>query len=185
MKFLIPILMLALLACNGKSDEQKKEIPALAKKPEIDFDMGSSPEAFSAKTTDGSTFNSQDYIGKYWVVFVYGKNYLTKSDSYDMVAELNETHKKFGDKIPMIGIFSGISGDDIATKKLLENAKFTFKQIDNSQNIDREKVINESTWCTPAKIIINPKGKVIYNGCGGGGETLEYKLDSLIHTEKW
>lgn len=175
MKPLILILFLSFLACNDK-----KEVPFAPKKADVNFDLGSSPKFFSAKTTDGTTFNSKDYLGKYWVIFVYQDNFLT-----DMVAELNETHKNFGNKFPMIGILNGLSEDDKATKQLLDNAKFNFKQIDNSEGLNKEKVINELTWCTPAKIIINPKGKVIYNDCGGGGTKLEYKLDSLVHTEKW
>ena len=184
-KTIIPsLLLMILMACNAKPQEDKMKELIAANKADVDFDLGSTPANFSAKTIDGKAFNSVDNKGKYWVVFVYPTNYLTKSESYDMEAELNETHKLFGDKFPMIGIVTGLSDDEKATKKLFDASKIEFKQIDNTEGPDKEKSIKENIFCTPAKIIINPEGKVIYNGCGGKTKTLDYKLDSLIKADK-
>lgn len=174
------LLIIMLFGCTGKSQDEKTQEMATESKPKVDLLQGSTPINFSAKTTDGSIFNSADNKGKYWAIFVYDKSYLTKSESYDMVAELNETYKKFGNKIPMVGIANGFSDDENVIKQLFAKANFSFKQIDNTQGPEKEQKVNENVFCTPAKILIDPTGKVVYNGCGGKTETFDYKLDSLV-----
>ena len=169
------------MACNSAPKEQTMEEKlAEYNQSKIDLLIGATPDEFSAKTTDGSLFNSKDYKGKYWVLFVYDSGSIAKSETYDMVAELNKTHQLFGDKIPMVGMANGFSDDEPALKKLFAEAKFSFKQIDNTEGPDKEKPINDNVFCTPAKILIDPNGKVLYNGCGGKTDTFDYKLDSLV-----
>lgn len=179
-----PCLILTILSCNNETKGEKIEKMRAHHKTDVDLLIGRSPKEFSAKTTDGSVFNSKENKGKFWAIFVYEGNYLTKSESYDMVAELNQTHKLFGNKISMIGLVNGFSDDESELKKLFTIAKLNFKQIDNTEGPGKEKPINDNVFCTPAKILIDPNGKVVYNGCGGKTETFNYKLDSLIKADK-
>ncbi|SOD13326.1 peroxiredoxin family protein [Pedobacter xixiisoli] len=173
-------LALVFTACNSApKEETMEEKLATYNKSKIDLLMGAKPE-FSAKTTDGSVFNSKDNKGKYWVLFVYDSGSIAKSESYDMAAELNKTYELFGDKIPMVGLVNGFSDDEPALQKLFAEAKFSFKQIDNTEGPNKEKPLNDNVFCTPAKILIDPNGKVVYNGCGGKTQTFDYKLDSLV-----
>lgn len=100
------------------------------------------------------------------------------------MAELNATHQKYGSQFPMIGIVNGFSDDPAKMTKSITEAKFNFKQIDNTQGPEKEEAVNENVYCTPAKILIDPAGKVIYNGCGGKTETFNVLLDSLVRTNK-
>jgi cytochrome oxidase Cu insertion factor (SCO1/SenC/PrrC family) len=186
MKNLLFLMLLSLIvsSCNRQSKEDKMKEFIAANKADVDFDIGSTPKNFSVKTTDGTTFNSKVNKGKYWVVFVYSHKYLTKTDDYDMVAELNETYKKFGDKLPMIGIAEGLSEDEKETKKLFEGAKLQFKQIDNTEGIEKEEKIKDNVVCTPAKILIGPDGKVMINTCGGKNNALDVELERLIKEGK-
>ncbi|MDQ1143143.1 hypothetical protein [Pedobacter agri] len=84
----------------------------------------------------------------------------------------------------MIGIGNGFSDDTAAMTKSILEAKFNFKQIDNTHGPEKDEVINENVYCTPAKILINPEGKVVYNGCGGKTETFDALLDSLVRTNR-
>ncbi|WP_316807897.1 hypothetical protein [Pedobacter agri] len=185
---LLSLMIIALFGCDGESqekikNEEMKEV-VIADKTAIDLLLGDSPKDFSVKTADGSLFKSADNKGKYWVIFVYQNSYLKKSDSYDLVAELNATHQKFGKHFPMIGIVNGFSDDAAAMTKSIIEAKFNFQQIDNTQGPEKDQVINENVYCTPAKILINPEGKVVYNACGGKTETFEVLLDSLVKANK-
>lgn len=185
---LLSLVIIALFGCNGESqekikDEKMKEV-VTANKTAINLLLGDSPKDFSVKTADGSLFKSADNKGKYWVIFVYQNSYLKKSESYDLVAELNATHQKFGKHFPMIGIVNGFSDDAAAMTKSIIEAKFNFQQIDNTQGPEKDQVINENVYCTPAKILINPEGKVVYNACGGKTETFEVLLDSLVKANK-
>lgn len=188
-KFITLILLLiTLFGCNGESqektkEEKMKEIIA-ANKADVDLLMGSTPKEFSAKTVDGSLFKSSENKGKYWIIFVYQNSYLKKSESYDLVAELNATHQKYGSQFPMIGIVNGFSDDPAKMTKSIAEAKFNFKQIDNTQGPEKEEEVNENVYCTPAKILIDPAGKVVYNGCGGKTETFNVLLDSLVRSNK-
>jgi len=180
---LLVVTAFILFGCNGNSQE-KKEKKMLPKKAAVDLLTGSSPAAFSATTVDGTAFSSKDYTGKYWVIFVYTNSSLAKTETHDLVTELNTTYQKYGSKVPMIGIVNGFTDNEAVTKKDLLNAKIPFKQIDNTQGPDKEKRVDENVFCYTAKILIDPKGKVVYNGCGGGTETFNEKLDSLIKAEK-
>ncbi|WP_162796305.1 peroxiredoxin family protein [Pedobacter namyangjuensis] len=178
------LLVLTMSACSQANKEDKKEAEMIKPKITLDLLNGETPKHFTAKTTDGSTFNSAENKGKYWAVFVYDKSYLVKSDSYDMVAELKETIKNFGDKIPMLVIVNGFSDDEPALKKMIADAKISIKQIDNTEGPAKEKPLDDNVFCTPAKILIDPSGKVIYNGCGGKTNTFDVKLDSLVKANK-
>lgn len=177
-------LALIFTACNSTSTTNKQhmeeEKPAAHRKAKIDLLEGATPGEFSAKTTDGSIFNSKDNKDKYWVVFVYDSGSIAKTESYDLAAELNKTHQLFGDKIPIVGLVNGFSDDEPALQKLFAEAKFSFKQIDNTEGPNKEKPLDDNVFCTPAKILIDPTGKVVYNGCGGKTRAFDYKLDSLV-----
>lgn len=185
---ILSLILVTLFGCNGNSQEQKlkeqREAFFASDKAEVNFFKEATPKNFSAQTVDGSLFNSKENNGKYWVVFVYSKNYLTKSVSYDLVKELNETHKKYGSKFPMIGVVTGYSESEVEMKKKIDSANFRFKQIDNCAGPDQDKKFKENVFCEPAKILIDPKGKVVYHGCGGNTKTFNILLDSLIHTNK-
>ena len=177
------VLVLLFTACNSTSATKKKDMEekqATYSKAKIDLLEGATPGEFSAKTTDGSTFNSKDNKGKYWVVFVYDSGSIAKTETYDLAAELNKTYQLFGNKIPMVGLVNGFSDDEPALQKLFAEAKFSFKQIDNTEGPNKEKPLDDNVFCTPAKILIDPNGKVIYNGCGGKTTTFDIKLDSLV-----
>lgn len=178
------ILSMTFFSCTSQPKEDQATNTIAPKKASIDLLMGSTPKEFSAKTTDGNLFVSKANKGKFWVIFMYENSYLTKSDSYDLVAELNETHKLFDHKIEMIGIANGFSDDEAVLQKQFKAAKFNFPQIDNTEGPNKEKQLNDNVFCTPAKILIDPNGKVIYNGCGGHSNTLNLKLDSLIKANK-
>lgn len=185
---LLSLVVITLFGCQGKSQEktlkEKREAFFAANKADIDFFKDASPKNFSAKTVNGGLFNSKENNGKYWVIFFYSQNYLTRSESYDLVKELNETHKKYGSRFPMIGVVTGYSESEDGMKKRIDSANFTFRQIDNCAGPDQDKKFKENVFCEPAKILIDPKGKVIYNGCGGNTKTLDKLLDSLIRTKK-
>lgn len=140
---------------------------------------GSTPSAFSAKTTTGATFNSADNKGKYWVIFVYDNKYLTPRSDYSLPAELNATYEKFKKDVDFVGIINGNLDNHQELDKLLATAQIKFKQIDNTDSFERQAQINENIFCTPAKLLISPEGKVLYNGCGGHSDYLDFKLDSL------
>ena len=184
----LSLMLITLFGCNGESQEQTKEEKMkeiiAANKADVDLLLGSSPKEFSAKTVDGSLFKSGENKGKYWIIFVYQNSYLKKSESYDLVAELNATHQKYGSQFPMIGIVNGFSDDAAAMTTSITKAKFNFKQIDNTTGPGKEQAINENVYCTPAKILIDPAGKVVYNGCGGKTETFDILLDSLSKSKK-
>lgn len=133
---------------------------------------------------DGSIINSKDFKGKYWVLFVYDKSYLTKSGNYDMVAETNNTHKLFGKKLPMLALINGFCDNDAQLQKQVDSAKFSFSQIDNTQTPNKIRQIEHNVFCKPAKIIIDPNGKVVYNACGGNTEKFDLLLAALIKQEK-
>ena len=178
---ILAVLALIISACSSTPKEETLEEKLAAyNKSKIDLLMGATPDEFSVKTTDGSVFNSKDNKGKYWVLFVYDRGSIARGETYDMVDELNKTHQLFGDKILMIGMANGFSDDEPALQKLFAEAKFSFKQIDNTEGPNKEKPLNDNVFCTPAKILIDPNGKVVYNGCGGKTQTFDYKLDSLV-----
>lgn len=172
------------LNCNGRDKEERSKQFIAANKADIDFNIGSSPKYFSAKTVDGSKFSSEVNKGKYWIVFVYPIDHLKKSENYDMVAELNETYQRFGNKFPIIGIAEGFSEDEQETQKLFKESKLRFKQIDNTEGVNKEIKLKENVVCTPAKILIGPDGKVILNGCGGKTKSLDDELERLIKQNK-
>ncbi|WP_449386852.1 TlpA family protein disulfide reductase [Chryseobacterium lineare] len=176
--------ILLVLNCKGQDKEERSKQFIAAHKADIDFNIGSSPKYFSAKTIDGSIFNSEVNKGKYWVIFVYQIDDLKNSENYDMVAELNETYQRFGNKFQMIGIAEGFSENEQETQKLFKESKLRFKQIDNTEGVNKEIKLKENVVCTPAKILIGPDGKVILNGCGGKTKSLDDELERLIKQNK-
>lgn len=177
----------ALFACQSSPDQDKKTLDeyfAEQRKNQVDFSIGSQPRNFSVKTIDGQQFELAKQRGKHLVVFVYDKTWLKVDSSYNLSKELNGTYRKFKDQIAFIGIINGDLEPD-QLKTLLARSKMEFPQIDNTVNVDKNEVINDNVVCTPAKIIIDPAGKVLYNGCGGAvAEIINYKLDSIVHTTK-
>lgn len=174
-------------ACSQTPKQKEKTLAeelAEIRANQVDFSQDATPKEFSAKTTDGTTFNSKDNKGKFWVLFVYDKSYLTKSESYDIVAELNNTYKLYGAKIPMIGMANGLCENEEELKAKFATAKFSFAQIDNTKSPSKESKVKDNVFCTPAKIIIDPNGKVVYNGCGGKTEKFDLMLADLIKEEK-
>ncbi|MEJ2901075.1 peroxiredoxin family protein [Pedobacter panaciterrae] len=182
--FMPVLLFLVLLSCNGQNKEERLKQFIAANKADIDFNIGSRPKYFSVKTSDGSIFNSEVNKGKYWIVFVYQIEGLKKSEGYDMVADLNETFQRFGDKFPIIGIAEGFSDDEEATQKLFKESRLQFKQIDNTEAMNKEIKLKENVVCTPSKILIGPDGKVILNVCGGKTKSLDDELERLIIQNK-
>ncbi|KFF04626.1 peroxiredoxin family protein [Flavobacterium reichenbachii] len=172
--FLLLLIFPIMISCeNKKAQEEKdlKELQAMAlemKKNEIDFSLNAVPKYFSAKTIKGSSFNSEDYKGKNLVVFVYDKSYLKKSDSYDMAEELNEIYDLYKDKVQFIGIVEGFVDNDAELQDYLKSSKIAFDQIDNTISTDKEEKLHHNLVCSPAKILIDEKGKVTAASCGGG-----------------
>ncbi|TRX35864.1 AhpC/TSA family protein [Flavobacterium sp. ZT3R18] len=174
------VTLLLFLSCKENLKSTKEDIPYHAI-DKIDLFMGSTPKKIIAKTLDGSVFNSKEHTGKYLVIFIYDKGYLKKSESYDMVEELNTTYKDFKNKIHFIGIIKGFIESKKELNDLVSNSKIDFKQIDNTKSYKKNEKLDYNIFCSPAKIIISPEGKVIYSACGGKTETLNYKLDSIAN----
>lgn len=177
----------SLFGCQPSANKDKKTLDeyfAEQRKNQVDFNIGSQPRNFLVKTIDGQQFELAKQRGKHLVVFVYDKTWLKVDSSYNLSKELNGTYHKFKDQIAFVGIING----DIEPgqlKALLASSKMEFPQIDNTVSGDKSEVINDNVVCTPAKIIIDPAGKVLYNGCGGAvEEIINYKLDSIVHTAK-
>lgn len=177
------LLVFSIVACS-QAKQDKKEPETTKPKIVLNLLQGEIPKDFTVSTTNGKTFNSAENKGKYWAVFVYDKSYLTKSDSYDMVAELKETITKFGEKVPMLVIVNGFSDDEVKLKKLMADANISISQIDNTEGPEKEKPLDDNVFCTPAKILIDPSGKVVYNGCGGKTEKFDLMLTDLIKSQK-
>ncbi len=177
------LLTLLLFSCKEKEKDEEdflKQFP-IENPNKIKLFLNEVPKKFQAKTLDGSIFDSKENDGKYWVIFIYDKDYLQKSESYDMPTELNQTYNLYKDKVAFIGIIEGLIDSEEKLQQLLKNNDIKFKQIDNTRawNFKKEEVLNYNIYFSPAKIIINPEGKVIYNACGGHTETINYKLDSI------
>jgi cytochrome oxidase Cu insertion factor (SCO1/SenC/PrrC family) len=113
-------------------------------------------------------------------VFIYDKSYLKKSETYDMAKELNEIYSSHKDKVQFIGIIEGYVENENELKKYLNTSKIVFEQIDNTKSQNKPEILNYNMFCSPSKILINRKGKVIYSSCGGGdSDKLTQKLDSI------
>ena len=187
MKKLLQLLVILsfIISCQNKSQEQSdlKELQKQAqefRKKQIDFFINATPKYFSAKTLDGKLFNSKNYKGKNLLVFIYDKSYLKKSETYDMAKELNEIYSSHKDKVQFIGIIEGYVENENELKKYLNTSKIVFEQIDNTKSQNKPEILNYNMFCSPSKILINRKGKVIYSSCGGGdSDKLTQKLDSI------
>ncbi|MDH6251051.1 peroxiredoxin [Chryseobacterium sp. H1D6B] len=150
------------------------------KKSQIDFFLHAKPNYFSAKTIDGSVFNSQNYKGKNLIIFVYDKSYLKKSESYDMAEEFNALYTEFKNEAYFIGIVEGFVENEKELKNYLSQSDVLFEQIDNTKSYEKSEKLNYNIFCSPAKILINTDGKVIHSSCGGGNNSgITQKLDSI------
>ena len=174
-KILITILSLCILSCNGNKKEKAENDIAENQTPvgimenkSIDFFLDAQPKYFSAITISGKQFNSEDFRGKNLVVFIYSKNHLKSSETYDMPKELNEIYDTYKDKVSFVGIIEGFIENNKELNDYLNSSHILFEQIDNTISYEKTKILNYNTFCTPAKILINKDGKVIHSSCGGG-----------------
>ncbi|WP_417941528.1 peroxiredoxin family protein [Flavobacterium sp. RS13.1] len=179
-------ILLLLISCQNRKEQEENNLKRLQKqaqelmKNQIDFFMNATPKYFSAETLSGKRFNSQDFKNKNLVVFIYDKSYLKKSDTYDMTKELNEIYNAYKDKIEFIGIIEGYVENQNELDEYLKKSKILFEQIDNTISQDKPEILNYNMYCSPAKILIDPSGKVIHSSCGGGNSyELIQKLESI------
>ncbi|MDQ0592778.1 peroxiredoxin [Chryseobacterium ginsenosidimutans] len=185
-KNLSVFIILSILSCESKAEKKEKflkdfqEEAKEMKKNQIDLFLNAKPKYFSAKTTNGTTFNSQNYKGKNLVIFIYDKSYLKKSESYDMPEEYNTLYKEFKNNANFIGIVEGFIENEKELKDYLNQSNILFEQIDNTKSYDKSEKLNYNIFCSPAKILIDINGKVIHSSCGGGNTTeITRKLDSI------
>ncbi|MBK1898033.1 peroxiredoxin family protein [Chryseobacterium paridis] len=187
MKYIVILLViLSQISCESKEEKKQrifKEFEKEAKairKNQIDLFVNAKPKYFSAKTINGSVFNSQDYKGKNLVIFIYDKAYLKKSDSYNMAEEFNALYTEFKNEAHFIGIVEGFVENDKALKDYLSHSTVLFDQIDNTKSYNKSEKLNYNIFCSPAKILIDINGKVIHSSCGGGNNMIiGQKLDSI------
>jgi peroxiredoxin len=185
-KILALFIILSILSCESKEEKKEKflkdfqEQAKEMKKNQIDLFLHAKPKYFSAKTINGTPFNSQNYKGKNLVIFIYDKSYLKKNESYDMAEECNTLYKEFKDNAEFIGIVEGFIENEKELKDDLNQANILFEQIDNTKSYDKSEKLNYNIFCSPAKILIDVNGKVIHSSCGGGNITeISRKLDSI------
>ncbi|SDQ80312.1 Alkyl hydroperoxide reductase subunit AhpC (peroxiredoxin) [Chryseobacterium soldanellicola] len=179
-------IILSILSCESKEQKKEKFLKDIQeqakemKKNQIDLFLDAKPKYFSAKTINGTTFNSQNYKGKNLVIFIYDKSYLKKSDTYDMPEEFNSLYKEFKNNVGFIGIVEGFIENEKELKDHLNQSNILFEQIDNTKSYDKSEKLNYNIFCSPAKILIDINGKVIHSSCGGGNTTeISRKLDSI------
>lgn len=184
--FFLLFLFFAVSCNNKKNSDDEDFLKSFEKESKeyqknvINFDLNATPKDFSARTVNGKTFNSKEYAGKNTVIFIYNVSYLEKSESYNMSQELNEIYSSFKDDAHFIGIVEGFVVNEKDFKRNLKNSNLLFEQIDNTISESKSKELFYNIVCTPAKILIDKKGKVIASSCGGGNsEALVYKLDSI------
>lgn len=181
--YLITLSVLTLIiSCkkSGKDVELQKEI-AEFKKKRIDFNIGTTPRFFTANTISKKVFNSKDYRGKYLLLLVYEHGYFgdNPDSNYDIESDLNSIYESYKDKVSIIGIIEGYKESKKIDAETSE-PQFQFDQIDNTQNPEKKTQFDTNIWCTPAKILIGPDGKVIINSCGGGAhEKLVSELEKI------
>jgi peroxiredoxin len=185
-KILSLFIILSILSCESKEEKKEKflkdfqEQAKEMKKNQIDLCLHAKPKYFSAKTINGTTFNSQNYKGKNLVIFIYDKSYLKKSDTYDMPEEFNALYKEFKNNADFIGIVEGFIESEKELKDFLNQSNILFEQIDNTKSYDKSEKLNYNIFCSPAKILIDINGKVIHSSCGGGNSAeITQKLDSI------
>lgn len=182
------LLLLFCLACNNGSkeglNEAKGKDAMVQNQSDIDLLQGSSPKAFAVEAMDGKLYQSAENKGKFWVIYIYDNADLAAKKSGSTVKDIKELHEQFGNKVPMLGIVNGFNDDDQLLKDLFATAHLPFPHIDNTEGPHKIAPIKDNVFCTPASILINPEGKVIYNGCGSGLGTLSAKLGQLMKDNK-
>lgn len=159
-------------SCQKKEEpdiDRTKELAEYRKKL-ITLEPEQKLKDFSAKTISGKTFNTKDYLGKTLVIIVYRKDYLQKSDTYDMPAEMNRVYEATKDKANFIGILEDHDDDQKALHQKMKNSGILFDQIDNTQSTEKQKQILLGSFCYPLKTVIDKDGKIVYSKCGGHGE---------------
>jgi len=174
-KILLTILSFCILSCSWNSGNKKEKtnnnLYENQTMNKLDFFLDAQPEHFLAITISGKQFNSKDFIGQNLVVFIYSKNYLKSSETYNMPKELNEIYDTYKDKVSFVGIIEGFVENDKELNDYLNNSHILFEQIDNTISYEKTKNLTYNIFCTPAKILINKDGKVIHSSCGGGENT--------------
>ncbi|AZB17346.1 AhpC/TSA family protein [Chryseobacterium indologenes] len=193
MKKILLFLSFSLLAisCHNKKEESSaNKIDAMRKewlKNRLDFFSGATPAYFSAKTIDGKTFNSKDFKGKNLMIFIYSKTFLKKDPqaSYNMPDDCNGLYTSYKDNVGFIGILEGMIDREKDLQPILKDDLFEFDQIDNTKSPHKQEHLKYNIYCTPAKILIDSRGKVIHSSCGGAAdEELIRKLDSIKGGQK-
>lgn len=188
MKKILFFLTLSLLTdCQSKKEESStaedlKEMRKEWMKNRLDLFLGATPHYFSAKTIGGHSFHSKDYSGKNLMIFIYSKTFLKKDPqaSYNMVDDFNGLFTDYKDHVGFIGILEGLEENNKELQQILKDTNFQFDQIDNTKSPNKQEQLKYNIYCTPAKILINSKGKVIHSSCGGAtDEELIRKLDSI------
>jgi hypothetical protein len=168
-----------MMACKGQAKflEIKKETKDTSMK-KVDFNRGSIPAGFALETINSTVFDSKEMLGKYWVIYAYDNSYLKNEK---VVEELKSTYLKYSHKFKFLGIISGFAEDDEELEKMISHAAFDFPQINNTVSDSRTEILKDNIDCTPAKIIIDPDGRVMYNGCGAHVKAaIEFRLDSIL-----
>jgi len=187
MKHILALLIiLSVSSCESKEQKRERILKEFEKEAktlrnnQIDFSFNARPRYFSAKTMNGTVFNSQNYKDKNLVVFIYDKSYLKKSESYDMAEELNALYTKYKNDAYFIGIVEGFIEDEKELQDYLSHSHVLFEQIDNTKSYNKSEKLNYNLVCSPAKVLIDTNGKVIHSSCGGGNNlVIEQKLDSI------
>lgn len=190
-KILALFVVLSLLSCESKEEKKQRifkefeEEAKVIRKNQIDLFLNAQPKYFSAKTINGTDFNSQDYKGKNIVIFIYDKAYLKKSDSYNMAEEFNGLYTEFKNEAHFIGIVEGFVENEKQLKDYLNHSNILFEQIDNTKSYNKSEKLNFNLFCSPAKVLIDVNGKVIHSSCGGGNNLeITRKLDSIKSSTK-
>lgn len=178
---LLFLCTLVVLFYSCHSTEKDKEAKPGKVAPKIDFNTGSTIADFSVKTTAGKIFDTKNCKGKYWVVFYYNKSSIRTQGSFAQM--LNQTAKQFKNRINFLGIVNGFVENENEVLPLLKNAAFNFPQVDNTISYEKKSRLNDNIFCTPAGIIIDPGGKVIYHSCGDidvAGSEIRERLTQLV-----
>ncbi|WP_051941923.1 peroxiredoxin family protein [Maribacter forsetii] len=182
MSFKILVIVCIAFICFSCKEEKKVYTPIESTSIEVNMTLNEAPEDFRVQTINGNIFDSADHKGGYLVLFIYDKSYLKSSETYDMVAELNETYSRFKGKVTFVGVIEGLIESEEELRGMLAKCDIHFNQIDNTKNwsMQKQEKLDLNIFCTPAKIIIDPEGKVIFSSCGGKTESLNNELAYLV-----
>lgn len=152
-----------LFSCSAEKQKANNRKQQSAK---IDFNAGNSPAEFSVKTTEGKIFASKAYRGKYLVVLFYNKSFFKQQRNNGFTVSLNKMAKKLKGKVGFVGIMNGFVENEKEGGEIFRNNVFSFPQVNNTLSYDQDAQLNDNVFCTPAAIVIDPKGEVVYHQCG-------------------